>query len=76
MTRRRNFRTKCAACKARSPARPKRPSRRADVDAIAILAGNLRRKVEAGAPYADELAALTNLGVDKDKLAVLAAYGR
>ncbi len=44
---------------------------RADVDAIAILAANLRRKVESGAPYADELAALTSLGVDKDKLAAL-----
>ncbi len=45
---------------------------RADVDAIAILAANLRRKVEAGAPFADELAALTNRGVDKEKLAALA----
>ncbi|MGA3301827.1 MAG: hypothetical protein ABSC72_00890 [Methylovirgula sp.] len=45
---------------------------RADVDAIAILAGNLRRKVEAGAPFADELAALENRGVDKEKLAALA----
>lgn len=45
---------------------------RADADAIAILAANLRRKVESGASYADELAALTTLGVDKDKLAALA----
>jgi hypothetical protein len=44
----------------------------ADVDAIAILAANLRRKVEAGAPFADELAALTSRGVDKEKLAALA----
>lgn len=44
----------------------------ADVDAIAILATNLRRKADSGAPFADELAALENRGVDKEKLAALA----
>lgn len=44
---------------------------RADSEAIAILAANLLRKVEAGAPYEADLAALANRGLDKTKLAPL-----
>ncbi len=44
---------------------------RADSEAIAILAANLLRKVDAGAPYETDLAALANRGLDKSKLAPL-----
>lgn len=44
---------------------------RADSEAIAILAANLLRKVESGAPYGIDLAALANRGLDKTKLAPL-----
>ena len=44
---------------------------RADSEAIAILAANLLRKVEAGVPYETDLAALANRGLDKMKLAPL-----
>jgi len=44
---------------------------RADSEAIAILAANLLRKVESGAPYDTDLAALANRGLDKGKTAPL-----
>ncbi len=44
---------------------------RADSEAIAILAANLLRKVESGAPYETDLAALANRGLDKSELAPL-----
>lgn len=47
----------------------------AEADARAILASTLRRKVEAGEAYADELAALAARGADKTKLDALAPFG-
>lgn len=44
---------------------------REDNVAIAILAAGLLRKVEAGAPFAAELSALGNRGIDKAKLVAL-----
>jgi hypothetical protein len=44
---------------------------RADSEAIAILAANLLRKVDAGVPYDTDLEALANRGHDKEKLAPL-----
>jgi hypothetical protein len=46
----------------------------AAADARAILASTLRRKVEAGEAYADELAALSSRGADKAKLDALAPF--
>lgn len=46
----------------------------ADADAIAILANELRRKVDSGAPFADELTALKTRGVAKDEIAALAPF--
>jgi hypothetical protein len=45
----------------------------AEAAALAILAGNLRRKLEAGEAFGDDLTALANHGVDKGKLAPLEA---
>ena len=41
--------------------------------AVAIVAGALRDKLEAGIPFAAELTALRNLGVEPDKLTALKA---
>ncbi len=46
----------------------------AQADARAILASTLRRKVEAGETYADEVAALSSRGADKAKLDTLAPF--
>lgn len=46
----------------------------AQADARAILASTLRRKVEAGETYADELAALSSRGADQAKLDALAPF--
>ncbi len=43
----------------------------AEADALAILAANLRRKVEAGDAFTDDLSALANHGADRAKLALL-----
>lgn len=43
----------------------------ADDTAAAIIAGSLLRKVEAGAPFADDLSALASRGIDKAQLAKL-----
>lgn len=43
----------------------------AEADALAILAANLRRKVEAGDTFAEDLSALANHGADRAKLALL-----
>lgn len=40
-------------------------------EAAAIIAGSLLRKAEAGAPFADDLAALASRGIDKAELARL-----
>jgi hypothetical protein len=42
-------------------------------EAIAIIAGSLLRKAEAGAPFADDLAALASRGIDKAEVARLQA---
>jgi hypothetical protein len=44
---------------------------RADSEAIAILAANLLRKVDSGAPYGTDLAALANRGLETGKTAPL-----
>jgi hypothetical protein len=44
---------------------------RSDSEAIAILAANLLRKADSGAPYDADLAALANRGLDRTKLAPL-----
>ncbi len=44
---------------------------RAEANAVAIIAADLRRKVEAGSAFGDDLAALGNHGVDKETLAAL-----
>jgi hypothetical protein len=46
----------------------------ADADAIAILAEDLGRKVDAGAPFSAELAALEARGAAKDEIATLAPF--
>ena len=43
----------------------------AEADALAILAADLRRKVEAGDAFAEDLSALANHGADRAKLAIL-----
>jgi hypothetical protein len=48
----------------------------ADSEAVAILAANLLRKVESGAAYDADLAALANRGLDKGKLAPLEESAR
>jgi len=45
----------------------------AEAEAVAIIASSLVGKVERGLPYAPELAALANRGVDKSKFALLEA---
>ncbi len=47
---------------------------RAETDAVAIIAASLRRKVDAGAAFTDDLSALANRGVDRAKLAPLQAF--
>ncbi|QXX75572.1 COG4223 family protein [Methylovirgula sp. HY1] len=44
---------------------------RAGANAVAIIAANLRREVESGAGFADDLSALANQGFDKSKLVAL-----
>ncbi|MGP0058002.1 MAG: COG4223 family protein [Beijerinckiaceae bacterium] len=44
---------------------------RSDAEAVAIIAESLVGKIERGLPYAPELAALANRGVDKSKFAAL-----
>lgn len=46
----------------------------AQADARAILASTLRRKVDAGETYVDELAALSSRGADKAKLDALSPF--
>lgn len=46
----------------------------ADADAIVILASDLRRKVDSGAPFDAELAALEARGAAKDEIAALAPF--
>jgi hypothetical protein len=43
----------------------------AEAEAVAIIAASLVAKVDSGLPYAPELAALANRGVDKSKFATL-----
>ena len=53
-------------------AEKERAAQVAAADAVAIIAANLRREVEAGAGFAADLSALANQGFDKNSLAALA----
>ena len=68
------FDTDMQAAQAQKDATAQAVMTHTEADARAILAGTLRRKVDAGEAYADDLAAIASHGGDKDQLAVLAPF--
>jgi hypothetical protein len=62
-----------AAPKAETRAAPETTAPAGNPAAVAIVAGALRDKLAAGLPFAAELSALQNLGVEPEKLAALQA---